>query len=361
MAKYDIRYKKSSRPKKRKWILISLVDLILLAFIIRYAVSLSKTSTTNTVPSTIRSAVPSTVRSQDTIVKKEKLQEPPSNVVVPISLYVNPSSSAANALKQTSNPEQVRKLTVLASTPTGMWQTANSSLETFALKVNEAKATFKSPIVVLYAIPNIGCGASGTKTVAEYRNWVAQRASLLNRTGAIVIVEPDAVAQFYCLNEQQLAIRKESLNAAISELAKTDARIYIDAGHSEWVGSNEMAQRLNTLDMKQTRGISVNVSNFQTNKDSKQYASDVLSKLNVKNLGAVVDSSRNGVGPPSNKQWCNALGRKVGTSSVMEKDGVIDGYLWIKVPGESDGTGPNCSNGIKEGSFWLEYALGLVN
>ncbi len=348
MAKYTIKPKKKrSSPKKQKRIRMFLPAL-LVPIVIFASVALVNNATSNTNGGKNNSSENNGSGEQN-------------GVGAPLSLYVDATSSAANALKKTTDPEQIRKLTVLATTPTGIWQTANSKLDIFTAKIADAKATAKTPIVVLYAIPNIGCGSSGTANTAEYRNWVAQRAAILQGTGAIVVIEPDAVAQFGCLSAEQLTVRKESLNAAIEELAKTDAKIYVDAGHSEWVEANVIADRLNTLSMERTKGIAVNVSNFQTNEDSKQYASDVLSGLNVKDLRAVVDSSRNGVGPPSDNQWCNALGRRVGMASTYTQDGVVDGYLWIKVPGESDGTGPECSNGIKEGSFWLEYALGLVD
>lgn len=36
---------------------------------------------------------------------------------------------------------------------------------------------------------------------------------------------------------------------------------------------------------------------------------------------------------------------------------LIAAYLWIKRPGESDGT---CKGGPKAGTWWPEYALGLA-
>lgn len=35
----------------------------------------------------------------------------------------------------------------------------------------------------------------------------------------------------------------------------------------------------------------------------------------------------------------------------------IDAFLWVKPPGESDGT---CNGGPPAGKFWLDYALGLI-
>lgn len=276
-------------------------------------------------------------------------------------LYVDAESSAALALKNSKNTTTIKKLSVLAKTPTGIWQTSGSDLSVFTAKMEKARSVSKSPIVVLYAIPNIGCGSGGLANESSYIKWVAQRAKAIDGTKAIVVVEPDAVSMFNCLSGSQLEVRKKSLNGAINELSKTDARIYIDAGHSEWVSPVDTVKRLQMLDMSKTDGISVNVSNYQTNADSKEFATNVLDQLAVPQLNAVVDTSRNGNGPPAGNEWCNPLGRRVGTSSVMKQDGRVAGYLWIKVPGESDGSGSTCSNGTREGSFWLEYAIGLVS
>ena len=70
----------------------------------------------------------------------------------------------------------------------------------------------------------------------------------------------------------------------------------------------------------------------------------------------VVDTSRNGNGPGDD--WCNPSGRAVGerpTGSTGHD--VVDAYLWIKTPGESDGA---CNGGPSAGVFWPDYALGLV-
>jgi endoglucanase len=36
---------------------------------------------------------------------------------------------------------------------------------------------------------------------------------------------------------------------------------------------------------------------------------------------------------------------------------LVDAYLWLKKPGESDGT---CNGGPKAGEFWLDRALELA-
>jgi endoglucanase len=38
-------------------------------------------------------------------------------------------------------------------------------------------------------------------------------------------------------------------------------------------------------------------------------------------------------------------------------DPLADAFLWIKAPGESDGT---CNGGPSAGTWWPDYALGLA-
>ena len=72
----------------------------------------------------------------------------------------------------------------------------------------------------------------------------------------------------------------------------------------------------------------------------------------------VIDTSRSGLGPTADNEWCNPLGRAVGTlpTTATGIDG-LDAYLWIKPPGESDGS---CNGGPTAGKFWAEYALELA-
>ena len=67
----------------------------------------------------------------------------------------------------------------------------------------------------------------------------------------------------------------------------------------------------------------------------------------------VIDTSRNGVGPwrpppppryPDPQDWCNPPGRSVGTAPTLDTgEPLIDAYLWVKIPGESDG---ECTRGL---------------
>ena len=60
----------------------------------------------------------------------------------------------------------------------------------------------------------------------------------------------------------------------------------------------------------------------------------------------VIDTSRNGLGPwqypldayPAHEDWCNPPDRGLGSvPTTSTGNALVDAYLWIKVPGESDG------------------------
>lgn len=287
----------------------------------------------------------------------ERAQSAPSG-----TLFLDKNSYAASVINSHSNPNIATLLQPIAKTPSGIWQTSTSDIATFESKIQTARSMREIPIVVLYNIPNIGCGNQGAPSLDAYKAWIDERTPVLNDSSAIIIIEPDAVPFFDCLSNAQLQTRIAALNYAVDKMVSTGSTVYIDAGHSKWVSAAVMAERLRESGVARTRGISVNVSNYQTNESSTVYAQDVLNAIGLPNLGAVIDTSRNGNGPAADLQWCNARGMRLGTpSQLLNNAGVIDAYLWIKVPGESDGTGPNCSNSpVAEGEFWLEYALELL-
>ncbi len=110
--------------------------------------------------------------------------------------------------------------------------------------------------------------------------------------------------------------------------------------------------------MGQADGFALNVSNFQTDQ-----ASSVVRRQPCRAaLGGkhfVVDTSRNGNGPyTGTESWCNPPGRALGAPPTTATGRPrLDAYLWIKRPGESDGT---CRGGPAAGQWWPAYALELA-
>jgi endoglucanase len=103
-------------------------------------------------------------------------------------------------------------------------------------------------------------------------------------------------------------------------------------------------------------GFALNVSNFQLTANSVAYGKAVSALIGGKHF--VIDTSRNGLGPAADGQWCNPGGRGLGTASTtVTADPAVDAYLWVKLPGESDGS---CSGAPAAGLWFPEYALGLA-
>ncbi|MFF3153094.1 glycoside hydrolase family 6 protein [Streptomyces sp. NPDC057910] len=219
------------------------------------------------------------------------------------------------------------------------------------------------PVLVAYDIPHRDCDGEsrgGAASAAAYRTWVDALSRGIGDRSAVVIVEPDAIAHLVSGCQGAPSTERLSLLAyAVRELKRGPAtKVYLDAGHSAWItDQSTLLEPLRQAGVEQADGFSLNVSSFQTNAASAEYGHRLSAALGGKHF--VVDTSRNGNGPYSGTDnWCNPPGRALGTPpTTATGDPLIDAYLWIKRPGESDGT---CRGGPKAGRWWPEYALGLA-
>lgn len=212
------------------------------------------------------------------------------------------------------------------------------------------------PVFVTYYIPRLDCGTGGS-TVEGYKTWISAFANGLRGRKAVVILEPDALAAMGCLSSTDQQTRVSLLSYAVQQLkAQGSTTVYIDAGHPGWQTASVMASRLTSAGVAAADGFSLNVSNFRFTSDNIVYGQSISSLIGGKHF--VVDTSRNGLGPTSDNQWCNPSGRALGSAATTSTgNSLVDAFLWIKRPGESDGT---CNGGPSAGSWWADYALGLA-
>jgi endoglucanase len=293
------------------------------------------------------------------------MQSTPAPVVVaPMvasfnKLYVDPNSSAAKQVASLSGAD-ASAMQTLASQPTANWfGNWNSDIYNDVHNtVVAAAAQGATPVLVAYDIPERDCGgfsSGGSNNPDGYRSWIQSFASAIGNNSAIVILEPDALAQISCLSSADQTTRLSLLSGAVSALkANANTKVYVDAGHSNWIDAGTMASDLTKANVAQADGFSLNVSNFMSTSNEVTYGQNISSQLNGKHF--VVDTSRNGNG--SNGQWCNPAGMSIGTKPTLQTgNSNIDAFLWIKTPGESDG---NCSGGPGAGQWWSSYALSLV-
>ena len=280
-------------------------------------------------------------------------------------LYVDKDSQAETARRaavSAGRTSEAKKLKVISSTAQAKWfgtwnptSTVRKDVRTYTRKASKAKAV---PQLVLYAIPDRDCGgySSGGFDATTYKRWVREVSAGLRGSKAIVVLEPDALG-LDCAG----ATRATLLRYAVGKLSAAGALVYIDAGHSNWRTPADMAKRLKAAGVAKARGFATNVSNFQSTKDERAYAAKVSKALGkrgvkAKNRHYVIDTSRNGRAT-AGAQWCNPPGQGLGVKPRWVGAKKLDAYLWIKRPGESDGS---CNGGPAAGSWWTEYALGLV-
>jgi endoglucanase len=224
------------------------------------------------------------------------------------------------------------------------------------------------PIFISYNIPKRDCGqysAGGATQGDAYKKWITAFAAGIGDRRAAVIVEPDAVGLLKkCLSAEDQNERLELLRFAVHAFAALgNTAVYLDAGHSAWLSASEDAKRLKAAGIDEADGFALNVSNYQATGAEIKYGKAVSKLLGGKHF--VIDTSRNGNGPPKDckgvddeKCWCNPPGRALGSRPTAKTDDpVVDAYLWLKKPGESDGA---CNGGPKAGVFWSERALDLA-
>jgi endoglucanase len=243
----------------------------------------------------------------------------------------------------------------------GDWNSTATVASTVSDRVRTIKAAGALPVFVAYAIPIRDCNGysgGGMSSAAAYRAWIGELADGLGTSRAAIILEPDALALMECLTPTQRTERLNLLADAVATLSNNpNAAVYIDAGHSDWHPASVMAERLELAGVQNARGFALNVSNFNTTARELSYGRDLATQLRGKHF--VIDTSRNGLGPSNEPEaWCNPSGRALGDRPTAgTTDPLADAYLWIKRPGESDGT---CKGGPNAGLWWSDFALGLA-
>ncbi|QYF73716.1 glycoside hydrolase family 6 protein [Cryobacterium sp. PAMC25264] len=287
-----------------------------------------------------------------------------SNPLAGATFYTNPDSTARKAAAAAAEADpgsaDAATLTRLADQPAATWllpekypmDTVRADVAAIA---DAAAAAGQLPVFVIYGIPDRDCGnfSTGGLSESDYPIWVESIATALDTRAAVVILEPDALALAQqCGNVPQ---RVAQIQQGVAALQGTLATVYLDAGHSDWLDAATAANLLNQAGVQNVRGFATNVSNYNDSAAEQAFGEAVSALTNGAHF--IVDTSRNGVG--SNGEWCNPTGRALGaTPEATSDDGLRDANLWVKEPGESDGT---CNNGPAAGEWWPERALELAN
>ena len=286
------------------------------------------------------------------------------NALAGALFWVNPYSNAKQTADawRVSRPADATQMDKVAAGATarwfGNWNTnVQADVDAATTTITGAGAL---PVFVAYNIPQRDCGGlsgSSTTTADGYKAWVAAFANGIGARKAAVVLEPDALAAMDCLSATDQQLRLDLLKYAVQTFAaKGGITIYLDAGHPGWRSASTMASRLISAGVAMTQGFSLNVSNFLFTSDNVSYGTQISSLVGGKHF--VVDTGRNGLGPTADYQWCNPDGRALGTrATTATGNALVDAFLWIKTPGESDGA---CNGAPVAGAWMPEYALGLA-
>ena len=215
------------------------------------------------------------------------------------------------------------------------------------------------PVLVVYNMPNRDIGQyskGGAKTKDSYLNFLKSFAEGIGNNKPILIYEPDGLVHTAEMSTQDASFRISLMKEGLKILTDNcDALIYVDIGHSNWLSPEEANKLLNKVTNEKVRGFAVNVSNYRTTEESMTWSLKLCEHR--PNDYFVIDTSRNGNGPHGN-EWCNPPGRALGTPPTCNTgEKQCDAFLWIKIPGESDG---KLNKGARAGRFWGELSVELV-
>ncbi|WP_327353376.1 glycoside hydrolase family 6 protein [Streptomyces sp. NBC_01304] len=283
--------------------------------------------------------------------------------------WVDPNSPAAQQIAQWKEQGRASDAAVLqriAEQPLAVWPAGDEPGWQIKAAREGATKNNRTMVLVAYNIPHRDCGqhsAGGAHSEDFYRQWIGAFADNIEDKKAIVVLEPDAIPHIAdgCTPAEYHEQRYRLLSEAVARLKKQPhTKVYLDAGNPEWIRNpGNLAQPLWRSGIAKADGFALNVSNFQSDQENIAYGRELSKLLGGKHF--VVDTSRNGNGPLAGgrgESWCNPPGRALGTRPTTKTgDPLVDAFLWVKRPGESDG---ECRGGPSAGKWWPDYALGLA-
>jgi endoglucanase len=269
------------------------------------------------------------------------------------------ASRQASALAAAGRSADAATARTIAARPSSVWLgdwLSTSSLRTTVQQhLAAAERQGRTPVFVTYAIPGRDCGSysAGGLSAGAYGTWNRVLSDTLRGHRAVVIVEPDALAQAASCASIDRSSRTQLIRTAVQGLSAAGAAVYIDAGHENWIAPDTMASLLRQAGVADARGFSLNVSNYYGTAGERAYGEQLRARTGGH---YVIDVSRNGRG--ASGQWCNATAAGLGRDPAVVSDGTgLDALLWVKLPGESDGT---CNGGPAAGQWFTKGAAGLV-
>ncbi|WP_018334357.1 glycoside hydrolase family 6 protein [Actinomycetospora chiangmaiensis] len=290
-------------------------------------------------------------------------------VGVSAEFWSDPASSAVRQAEQWRSGDRrddAAQLDKIARRPRAVWLGSGDPFPRARDVLSRAGAAGRTAVLVAYDIPGRDCGqfsAGGAGNDAEYRTWTGRLAeAVVGQRRPVVVLEPDALAQSLssCRDRAVQARREALLSGAVATLTAVGAEVYLDAGNPGFVTDTAtLADSLRRAGVGRAAGFALNVANFHPTDEVVAYGRAISDRLGGARF--VVDTGRNGRGVyagPDRPTWCNPPGRALGPPPTRSTGDLrVAAFLWIKGPGESDGS---CHGAPAAGTFMPDYALDLA-
>ena len=221
--------------------------------------------------------------------------------------------------------------------PTGVWIRNKDDIESIVSNV-VSKSNGSAIVFVIYFNPLKNVSGFSNADIERYIIDNAIIASKISACKSIIVLEPDLLC-LHVNNRDNLYLAKKLIKRLVS-IYKTKckkAKVYIDAGHSNWLKEDVVSNLLLNSGIEEADGFSTNVANFQSTKNELIYAQKI--SVLTGNKRFIIDTSRNGRPIQYNSKCMhdppNILTGIKPTIELDERG--LDAYLWIKPPGEADG------------------------
>jgi cellulose 1,4-beta-cellobiosidase len=304
-------------------------------------------------------------------------------------LYVNPDYVKAVQGLEAAHANEAALLKRMESLPTAIWLSWIADTKDVPRYLDDALQQQKRagqpvvPLFVVYDLPGRDCAAesSAGELNADAAGEASYQHAYIDVIAAAfrahpdqriaVVLEPDSLSNLVTNLDRPRCktaegTYKRGIAYAISKLSLPNVFLYLEAAHAGWLGFPKNIDRAaalyaNVLTMaggpNRVRGFALNVSNYdpvvdpaKTPRDRTSAASDetayaadltkALAKVGVTGKGFVIDTGRDGRAYVRSiaSSWCNVKGAGLGERPRAAPSPRIDAYLYVKVPGESDGT-----------------------
>jgi len=349
--------------------------------------------------------------------------------------FVNPYYVGLLKQARDQNPELASQLNkMIEQGGTGVWivtrglvPIAKSMLEEARKQQQETGRAVVTTFVV-YNLPDRDCAAfaSAGELLLDQNGLEKYKREFIDPLAEIfqsypdlrisVVLEPDSLPNLVTnsgtrrCNERVFQAYRDGVIYALQKLALSNVSTYLDVGHSGWLGWDNNRRSIAKI-FKEVltqaggthliRGFATNVSNYSplvepdksiANQSGPYFnwnpAMDELTYVSLlrrdfeaegmSNKAFIIDTGRNG-NPRSREvwgNWCNIKNARLGTAPTVSPAEGIDAYVWIKPPGESDGSAqvesptqprdPSCASADSmpdaplAGEWFREHALQLL-